>query len=62
MGEVISIRPLPDDRETAAFDAFRDAHRLAQHSGRLVDMRAAVEAYDRWIAVTRQVENERGRR
>ena len=62
MGELIPIRPLPDDRETAAYEAFCVALEVARRSGRLIDMRAAVEAYDRWGAVMRQVENERGRR
>lgn len=62
MGEVIHLRPQPDDREITAFEGFRTALEVAQHSGRLVDMRVAVEAYDRWLAVQVQVENERGRR
>lgn len=62
MGEVIHLRPQPDDREITAFENFRAALEVARTSGRLVDMRTAVQAYDRWIAVQVQVESERGRR
>lgn len=62
MGEVIHLRPQPDDREITAFETFRAALDVARTTGRFVDMRAAVQAYDRWIAVQVQVERERGRR
>lgn len=62
MGEVIHLRPQPDERELAAYDTFQSALEVARTSGRLVDMRAAVEAFDRWTALSRQIEAERGRR
>ncbi|ACL58473.1 hypothetical protein [Methylobacterium nodulans] len=62
MGEVIHLCPRPDAREREAYDAFRASLQRAQSSGRLVDMRVAVEAFDAWMAVSRELENERGRR
>ncbi|MFE1598208.1 hypothetical protein [Methylobacterium sp. ID0610] len=62
MGDLVHLRPQPDRREIDAFEAFRSALLIARSSGRLIDMRAAVEAFDAWMAVSRQLECERGRR
>ncbi|ACA18452.1 hypothetical protein M446_4094 [Methylobacterium sp. 4-46] len=62
MGDLVHLRPPPDQREIVAFEAFRSALLIARGTGRLSDMRTAVEAYDAWVALSRQLECERGRR
>ena len=60
MGEVIPIRPQPDQREVEAYERSSAALRIAQANPTLRNMVAAVRAYEAWLAIS--IPNEVDRR
>jgi hypothetical protein len=59
MGAVISLAGARDAR-TSLWDAYVTAKSRADATGRLTDMKTAVEAYEAWLAA--MIPDERARR
>lgn len=61
MGDVIHLRAALDAKEEDAFRAYASALLLAQATGRLRDIAAAVRAYEAWLCIAIPDEAQRRR-